>query len=149
MSSFFSIWKLGMLCEIYVQNLKEWYYLKITFRIFLQHSQPPMLQNVINVISDSSMYHKDICTYIIFKFCRSRKAFPSSKDIEDQMFHKTVLCKYFLNNNCKNGDNCLYAHGRKELRMHLFYKTFICKNQGWWLDSGTRNPIFRVFPELE
>ena len=51
-----------MLCEIYVQNLKEWYYLKITFRIFFQHSQPPMLQKIMNVIADSSTIkiHTDI-----------------------------------------------------------------------------------------
>ena len=43
--------------------------------------------------------------------------------------YKTALCKYYSEDGkCKNEGNCHYAHGINELRMHLFYKTFLCKN---------------------
>ena len=43
--------------------------------------------------------------------------------------YKTALCKFYSEDGkCKNEGNCHYAHGFNELRMHLFYKTFLCKN---------------------
>jgi len=43
-------------------------------------------------------------------------------------FKKTVVCRFFLNNACKRGTNCNFAHNAAELRdMPDLWKTALCK----------------------
>ena len=65
-----------------------------------------------------------------FSFYSSFMKIPDTK-VKDKhgTSYKTALCKFYSEDGkCKNEGNCHYAHGINELRMHLFYKTFLCKN---------------------
>ena len=65
-----------------------------------------------------------------FSFYSSFMKIPDTK-VKDKhgTSYKTALCKFYSEDGkCKNEGNCHYAHGFNELRMHLFYKTFLCKN---------------------
>ena len=45
-----------------------------------------------------------------------------------KQFYKTTLCKYFLENSCKKGDECSHAHSPDELQEKpILSKTRMCK----------------------
>lgn len=57
----------------------------------------------------------------------------SLKDFKKNPNYKTEICKNFeINKKCQWGDQCCFAHGRKDLRekmnLNSQYKTKICKN---------------------
>ena len=57
----------------------------------------------------------------------------SIKDFKKNPNYKTEICKNFeINKTCQWGDQCCFAHGRKDLRekmnLNSQYKTKICKN---------------------
>ena len=48
------------------------------------------------------------------------------KEEQSQKKYRTELCKYFeINGRCKFGDNCIFAHGKENLRENL------CKKSGY------------------
>ena len=48
------------------------------------------------------------------------------KEVENQKKYRTELCKYYeINGRCKFGENCIFAHGKNNLRENL------CKKSGY------------------
>ena len=63
-----------------------------------------------------------------FKNKKTEKEEEEEKEKEEQSQKKyrTELCKYFeINGRCKFGDNCIFAHGKENLRENL------CKKSGY------------------
>ena len=63
-----------------------------------------------------------------FKNKKTEKEEEKEKEKEEQSQKKyrTELCKYFeINGRCKFGDNCIFAHGKENLRENL------CKKSGY------------------
>ena len=63
-----------------------------------------------------------------FKNKKTKKEEEEEKEKEEQSQKKyrTELCKYFeINGRCKFGDNCIFAHGKENLRENL------CKKSGY------------------
>ena len=63
-----------------------------------------------------------------FKNKKTEKEEEEEKEKEEQSKKKyrTELCKYFeINGRCKFGDNCIFAHGKENLRENL------CKKSGY------------------
>ena len=59
-----------------------------------------------------------------FKTKKSEK--EEEKEEQSQKKYRTELCKYFeINGRCKFGDNCIFAHGKENLRENL------CKKSGY------------------
>lgn len=50
-----------------------------------------------------------------------------------QSNYKTIKCKYFELNICKNGDSCTFAHGDKDLR------PTVGRNRGMYGNNGYNN----------
>ena len=59
-----------------------------------------------------------------FKTKKSEK--EEEKEEQSQKKYRTELCKYFeINGRCKFGENCIFAHGKENLRENL------CKKSGY------------------
>ena len=61
-----------------------------------------------------------------FKNKKTEKEEEKEKEEQSQKKYRTELCKYFeINGRCKFGDNCIFAHGKENLRENL------CKKSGY------------------
>ena len=61
-----------------------------------------------------------------FKNKKTEKEEEEEKEEQSQKKYRTELCKYFeINGRCKFGDNCIFAHGKENLRENL------CKKSGY------------------
>ena len=61
-----------------------------------------------------------------FKNKKTKKEEEEEKEEQSQKKYRTELCKYFeINGRCKFGDNCIFAHGKENLRENL------CKKSGY------------------
>lgn len=48
----------------------------------------------------------------------------SNKGNGQQLKYRTELCKFYeINGKCKYGDNCIFAHGKENLREKVFNKS--------------------------
>lgn len=53
---------------------------------------------------------------------------PASQERYRQQFYKTSMCKYFMENACRKGDQCSHAHSPDELQSKpVLSKTRMCK----------------------
>ena len=59
-------------------------------------------------------------------FENPNKEEEEQKEVENQKKYRTELCKYYeINGRCKFGENCIFAHGKNNLRENL------CKKSGY------------------
>ena len=59
-------------------------------------------------------------------FENPNKEEEEQKEVENQKKFRTELCKYYeINGRCKFGENCIFAHGKNNLRENL------CKKSGY------------------
>ena len=59
---------------------------------------------------------------------RSPRVAKGKKDKASNKKYKMMICKNWEQGFCRFGDDCLFAHGEREVKaVNLYYKTRLCK----------------------
>ncbi|TBU18665.1 putative zinc finger protein [Ordospora colligata] len=61
---------------------------------------------------------------------------PHQEDSRSSINHRTVLCKFFLMNSCRHGENCTYSHETNKFPCRMYYLNNNCNKKDCSFSHG-------------